>query len=138
MHLKSGNIPNNNKGNVLILVGNTYQKEVLKNDKDIMVFFYVPNCNHCQTFNLKYENIAKRIKNKNKNIIFAKIDMKENEIENLVINSFPSIKFYPGNKKDNPPIDFIGERNFDDIFDFIKKNAFHKIESDKEDIINDL
>ena len=54
--------------------------------------------------------------------------MAENEIENEDILSFPCIKLYPGNKKNrNNAIIYEGDRSIDDLINFIKKNAFHKI-----------
>ena len=57
--LKSEKEPKNNKGNVKIVVGKTFEKEVIKNDKDVMVLFYAPWCNHCKEFMPKFEEAAK-------------------------------------------------------------------------------
>jgi len=55
----------------------------------------------------------------------AKCDVTENEIEGLNIKSYPTLKFYPANKKDKAPIDFDGDRNSDGILKFLKEKTTH-------------
>ena len=122
-HLKSAEEPKENKGDVLVVVGKTYEKEVINNDKDVMLLFYAPWCGHCKALHPKYEEVAKKLKEKNPKLIMAKIDATENEVENISISGFPTVKFYPGNKKNKMPLDYNGDRTVDDIIKFIKTNA---------------
>lgn len=46
-----------------------------------------------------YSEIATKLKDTEKNIIFTKIDMGLNEVENLTIKKFPLINFYKMNDK---------------------------------------
>ena len=127
-YYKSAKEPKNNNGNILEIIGNNFYDKVLDNENDILVLFYTNNCLHCKVLFPKYEKLAKRIKEKNNEIIFTKINMAENEIENEDIISFPCIKLYPGNRKNrNNSIIYEGDRSIDDMINFIKKNAFHKI-----------
>ena len=136
--LKSEKEPKDNNGNVLILVGKTYEKEVINNDKDVMVIFYAPWCNHCKEFMPKYEEAAKIMKGNDK-LIMAKIDGSANEVESVAITGFPIILFYPGNKKKEEPIQYNGKRTTEDIIKFIKTYSFNKMEDigeDEEEVVD--
>lgn len=131
IYYKSSKEPKNNNGNIIEIIGDNFKEKVINNENDILVLFYTLDCVHCKIFLPKYENLAKTTKEKNKKIMFYKINMADNEIENEDILSFPCIKLYPGNKKDKKGIEYIGERNIEDLIRFIKNNVFNKI------IIND-
>ena len=104
----------------------------MDNNKDVFISFYSPWCVHCKHLLSKYEETAKKLKEKNPKLVLAKKDSTENEIEPFNINGYPTIKFYPGNQKDKAPMDYKGPRT---IIDFIKSNAYNKIvyEEDNKD-----
>ena len=136
--LKSEKEPKDNNGNVLIVVGKTYEREVINNDKDVMVIFYAPWCSHCKEFMPKYEEAAKIMKGNDK-LIMAKIDGSANEVESVAITGFPIILFYPGNKKKEEPIHYNGKRTTEDIIKFIKTYSFNKMEDvgeDEEEVVD--
>ena len=130
-NLKSEKEPKNNNGTVFIVVGKTFEKEVINNDKDIMVMFYAPWCNHCKEFMPKYEEAAKILKKNNK-LILAKIDGSANEVEQVTITGFPTILFFRGNKKNEKPLQYNGKRTTKDIIQFIKKHSSYEIEFDDD------
>ena len=131
-HLKSAEEPKENKGDVLIVVGKTFERDVIKNDKDVMLLFYATWCGHCKALHPKYEEVAKKLKEKNPKLVMAKIDATENEVESVNISGFPTVKFYPGNKKDKAPLDYNGDRSVEDIIKFIKTNAATPIVYEEE------
>ena len=52
--------------------------------------------------------------------------------DDIEINNFPTIVFYPGNAKDKEPIVMKGRKdNIVNIEKFIKKYAFHSITDDE-------
>ena len=122
-YLKTSEEPKDNNGDVLIVVGKTFERDVIKNDKDIMVFFYAPWCERCKALHPIYEEVAKKLKEKNPKLIMAKIDATENEVESINISIFPTVKFYPGNKKDKAPLEYIGARSAYGIIKYLKANA---------------
>ena len=131
-HLKTQEEPKNNNGPIKELVGNTFRKEVIENDNDVMVVFYAPWCAHCKKLLAEYEKIAKRLKEKNQKLILAKMDASENEIEGLEVISFPTIKFYPGNRKEQKPKNYFMDRTVEEVIEFLKNNCFHKLILDEE------
>ena len=54
-----------NDGEVFNLVGTSYKKDVIDNDKDIVVYFYAPWWEKCKSFYPRYERLARKLK-KNK------------------------------------------------------------------------
>ena len=131
-HIKTQEEPKNNKGPIKELVGKTFKKEVIDNDNDVMVVFYAPWCGHCKKLIPEYEKVAKKLKEKNPKLILAKMDATENEYEGLEVTSFPTIKFYPGNRKDQKPKNYSGDRTAKGIIEFLKENCFHKLILDEE------
>ena len=132
LHLKSQDEPKVNNGTIFDVVGKTFQKEVIDNDKDVMLVFYAPWCGHCKQLLPKYEEAAKKLKEKNPKVLLARIDATENEVESVSIRGFPTIKFYPGNKKDKDPLDYDGDRSTEDIIKFIKTNAYNTVVYEEE------
>ena len=131
-HIKTQEEPKNNKAPIKELVGKTFKKEVIDNDKDVMVVFYAPWCGHCKKLIPEYEKVAKKLKEKNPKLILAKMDATENEYEGLEVMSFPTIKFFPGNRKDQKPKNYSGDRTAKGIIEFLKENCFHKLILDEE------
>ena len=130
-YIKSSEVPEKNNDDVFILVGKTFENEVINNNKDVIVLFYSPLCKHltqnCKDLLKNYSDVAKKLKKLNPNLIMAKIDGIDNEVESIQISSFPKIKFFPGNKKNKPPIDYDGDNSVNDIIKFIKENSSFKI-----------
>jgi protein disulfide-isomerase A1 len=138
--LKSQEEPKENNGPVFVVVGKTYEKEVINNDKDVMVVFYSDNA-ISKNFLRKYQEAANKLKSKNPNLVMAKIDGIENEVESVDPNKFPTIKFYPGNLKNRRPLDYNGEKTADGVIKFLQEKAYHKIvleEEQKEGKTGDL
>jgi len=61
----------------------------------------------------------------NKNLIIAKIDSTANEITGLDVNSYPTLKFYPGNSK-SKPVDYEGDKEEDKMISWLKDHVTHK------------
>ena len=122
-----------NDGEVFNLVGTSYKKDVIDNDKDIVVYFYAPWCEKCKSFYPRYERLARKLKKKNKKLMFAKMDATENDIEYFAINKYPTIKFYPGNEKNKEPIHINNKLSIVEMLDLIKSKAFHKINDENYD-----
>ena len=131
-YLRSQKEPKYNNGNVFILVGDTFKREVIENDDDVIVLFYNPVNNDNIKILKIYEEVAEKLITLNPNLIIAKLDMSENEIDSIVLRDFPAIKFFPGNRKYNSPVEYKGPKKTKDIISFIKKYAFHHVKSEED------
>jgi protein disulfide-isomerase A1 len=128
---KSQEIPVKPTEPVFTLVAKTFDEIVMDPTKDVLVEFYAPWCAHCKKLNPIYEELAKKYEN-NPNVVIAKIDATTNEIENMSIQGFPTIKFWPANNKINP-IDFNEERNIESFTKFISVHGATS-ETQKQDL----
>ena len=126
-YVKSSAKPKDNDGDVFIVVGSTYEKEVINNDKDVVILFYSPLCYRCKALLPKYEIVAEKLKSKNPTLLLAKFDGIENEVETIDDHTFPKIRLYPGNKKNKPPIEYNGDDSVNNIIKFIKDNVAYPI-----------
>ena len=61
------------------------------------------------------------------------MDATENDIEYFTVNKYPTIKFYPGNKKNLAPIHIGNKLSIVEMLDIIKEHAFHKINDENYD-----
>ena len=136
-YVKSSEEPKNNSGDVITVVGTTYEKEVINNDKDVVILFYSPLCYRCKALLPKYEIVAEKLKAKNPKILFAKIDTFENEVETIDDHTFPKIRLYPGNKKNELPIEYNGDDSVDNIIKFIKDNVAYPININEKRKVNE-
>jgi len=60
----------------------------------------------------------------NPNIVIAKCDATANEIPDIQIQGYPTLKFFPNGSK-NSPVEFNGDRNADGIIAFLKEKTTH-------------
>ena len=102
-----------------------------------MVLFYNPVNNDNMIMLRLYDEVADKLVTLNPDLILAKIDMSENEIDSFVIHEYPTVKFFPGNRKYSATFEYRGPKNAKDVISFIKKHAFHPVKSE-DDINSDL
>ena len=130
-YIKSAEVPEENDNDVIVVVGKTFEREVIYNKKDVVVLFYSTLCKHllqnCKELLQNYAEVAEKLIRLNPNLIMAKIDVIENEVESIHISSFPKIKLFPANKKDKAPIDYDGDNSVNDIIKFINEKAYYNI-----------
>ena len=96
----------------------------MNSDKEVLVKFYAPWCGHCKTLAPHYDEAAEKVAN-NPNILLAKVDSTENEVANLDIQGFPTLKFW-GKDKSQPPIDYNGEITADGIIQWLKDHTSYE------------
>ncbi len=120
--LKTEEIPTKNDEAVKILVGKSFKDIVMDDTKDVLVDFYAPWCPPCKNLAPIYIDVAEKLKKNNPNIVLAKMDATANEIEEVTIASYPTIKFWAKGKK-NSPIDFDGNRDAKGFLAFLEKHS---------------
>jgi protein disulfide-isomerase A1 len=131
-HLKSAEIPEKQEGDVVVLVGKSFHNIVMDPTKDVLVEFYAPWCGHCKKLEPIYNELAEKLKD-NTNVVIAKMDSTANEVEEVSIQGFPTIKFWPANNKSRP-IDFEGDRTVDGFVKFLEKHSTATKVEKKDDL----
>jgi len=121
-HLKSEEIPATNDEPVKVLVGKNFHEIVMDDTKDVLVEFYAPWCGHCKKLVPIYDELALKLKATNPNIVIAKMDSTANEVAEVSIQGFPTLKFWKKGSK-SAPIDYSGERDLKGFMEFLEKNA---------------
>jgi protein disulfide-isomerase A1 len=121
---KSEKIPEpDHEENVKIVVGKNFDDVVINNDKNVLVEYYAPWCGHCKSLAPIYASLATKLKN-NQDITIAKMDATANEVESVSVQGFPTIKFYPKGKKQNP-VDYSGERTEEGFLKYLKEQGIN-------------
>jgi protein disulfide-isomerase A1 len=131
-NLKSEEIPQTQDGDVIVLVGKSFQTIVFDDTKDVLVEFYAPWCGHCKKLTPIYDELAKNLKH-NKNLIIAKMDSTTNETDAVSIQGFPTIKFWPAGKK-TAPMDFNDDRTVEGFTQFLVKHSTNTVTLKQDDL----
>lgn len=132
-YYKSQPIPKPNKKRIKEIVSKNWDVEVINNTNNIIVFFYTKWSKSCLEFEIIYEKLAKKIK-KSSDLVLAKIDIEENEVKGINIQSYPTLWFYKNGEKETP-IEFAGNKTEEDIISFlIEKNITININIQNTDL----
>jgi len=118
--VKSEPVPEDNTGPVRVIVGSTFDADVLNNDKDVLVEFYAPWCGHCKSLAPKFEELGKSFAS-DPTVLIAKIDSTANDSP-ADIQGFPTLILYPAGDKQNP-IPYEGDRTVKAMHRFIRANG---------------
>ncbi|CBZ51751.1 hypothetical protein NCLIV_015430 [Neospora caninum Liverpool] len=127
----SQSVPTDNSGPVKVIVRNTFEKEVLQSDKDVLLKVYAPWCGHCKKLEPVYEAFAREAAKSAtaaKNLVVAKMDGTQNTLDNPEFKwtGFPTIWFIK--KGSGKPIKHTGGRSARDLLKFVQEHATSKIE----------
>ncbi|XP_043262912.1 protein disulfide-isomerase isoform X1 [Colletes gigas] len=105
---------------VKVLVSSNFHEVAHDKEKNVVIDFYAPWCEHCQNLVPIYEALGEKYKDK-EDIVIAKMDAVANELEDLTIQNFPTIMLYK--KETNEAVQYNGERTLEGLSKFIDTNG---------------
>ena len=104
-------------GEVFKVVYKTFKRDVLDNQLNVLVKFYMPNDTKCKKIESIYEDLASKLI-KNGNIRIAEFNLEENYFDYINIKHYPTLLYFrAGYKNKNELIEYEG--NTDDVNDLI-------------------
>jgi protein disulfide-isomerase A1 len=114
--LKSEEIPASNDGPVRIIVGSTFESEVMKAGHWVLLEVYAPWCGHCKKLAPIYEEVGKAFAGTG--VVIAKVDATSNDLpQSLNVSGFPSLLLFKGDG--SKPEVFNGERSWSKITAYV-------------------
>ena len=126
-HYKSAAAPENNDQPVKIVTGDTF-KDLVLNDKYVLLEAYAPWCGHCKKLAPIYDELAEKLSGES-DITIAKMDATENEHPKMPVTGFPTIRlFLPNN---DTPVDYSGDRSLKDLVKFLETQTKRSFEGVK-------
>lgn len=120
-HLMSEDVPEDwDAKPVKVLVGQNFKEIVFDKEKAVFVEFYAPWCGHCKQLAPIWDQLAEAYEGNDK-IVIAKMDSTTNEIEDVKVQSFPTIKYFPVGSDE--VIDYNGARTLEGFKKFLDSDG---------------
>ncbi|BHF85037.1 Protein disulfide-isomerase [Sparganum proliferum] len=128
-YLQSAELPEDwDKDPVKVLVGKNFDEVAKDPSKTVFVMFYAPWCGHCKQLHPIWDQLGEHYKD-HPEILIAKMDSTANELEDIKITGFPTLKLFP--KNDDKIVDYAGDRTLEAFKKFLEAGG--KDEEGKEE-----
>jgi len=120
-HLMSAEVPEDwDKEGVKVLVGKNFHEVAMDEKKNVLVEFYAPWCGHCKQLVPVWDKLGEKYKD-HESIVIAKMDSTANELEEIKVQGFPTIKLIRAGT--NEIVDFDGDRTEAGFVKFLEKEV---------------
>ena len=93
--------------------------------------FYAPWCGHCKALAPIYEELAQAYAD-DKDVIIAEMDATANEVADINIRGFPTLKFFKAGGDGKSVVDYEGDRTLEAFKEFIEKNRIVVEQTEEE------
>ncbi|XP_034937220.1 protein disulfide-isomerase A3 [Chelonus insularis] len=123
--IKSEPIPEDNSGNVKVVVAKNFDEVVTKADSDVLIEFYAPWCGHCKKLAPVFDELGDKMAKED--VVIAKMDATANDVPpHFTVQGFPTLYWVPKNSKDSP-VKYEGGRELDDFVKYIAQHSTDKL-----------
>ncbi|KAF8332868.1 thioredoxin-like protein [Cantharellus anzutake] len=122
--LKTEPVPEEQTEKYYKVVGETFEKVVYDDDKDVFVQFSAPWCGHCKRLLPTWETLAETYADRANQITIAKMDATENDLPPgtpFHIAGYPTLKFKPAGSREF--FDYDGDRSLESLIEFVESKA---------------
>merc|ERR1711915_110746 len=131
-HLMSAEVPEDwDKEGVKVLVGKNFHEVAMDEKKNVLVEFYAPWCGHCKQLVPVWDKLGEKYKD-HESIVIAKMDSTANELEEIKVQGFPTIKLFKSGS--NEIIDYNGERTEACFSKFLDEHTAKSGEAAKDEL----
>lgn len=107
---------------VKVLTGENFEA-VARADQDAFVLFHAPWCGHCKSLAPIWDKLGEKFEDQS--IVVGKIDATANEVEDIAIESFPTLIYFSKGKEAER---YEGGRDLDALVTFVNAKAGVSVE----------
>ncbi|XP_039256695.1 protein disulfide-isomerase 2-like isoform X2 [Styela clava] len=121
-HMNTEEIPEDwNKKPVHVLVGKNFREVAFDAKKKVFVEFYAPWCGHCKQLAPIWDKLGEKYADRD-DIVIAKMDSTANEVEEVKVSGFPTLKYFPDDQESSV-VDYNGARTLEAMIKFIDSDG---------------